>query len=70
MPKAPSSDVVTIQATFASDIQRNAVMKSLQQTLAAWQRAAEENHKQTEINITYESEAAQTKPGWIRAGGA
>jgi hypothetical protein len=57
MRKALSSDTVTIHATFASDIQRNAVMKSLRQTLAAWQRAAEENHQQTEINITYETEA-------------
>jgi hypothetical protein len=53
MERQESPDVVlTIQATFGSDIQRDVAIKVLDQFLEAWKENVESAHKMNKVTIS------------------
>jgi len=56
MPATTSSklSIVTIEASFGSDLQRDTALKTLADLLAVWKREVESRHKKNKITITEE----------------
>jgi ABC-type Fe3+/spermidine/putrescine transport system ATPase subunit len=51
---------VTIQAVFASHIQREVALRTLDKILAAWKGTVENSHKKNKITITHRKEPITT----------
>jgi hypothetical protein len=43
---------ITIQATFGSDLQRDAAMRTLKAVLRAWEESVEAAHQHNKVTIT------------------
>ena len=55
MPQsAPFLDIITIEAQFGSEFQRDVAMRALKQLLDTWKQTVEATHKQNKIIITKE----------------